>query len=66
MLNLIKTSIFRAILAKIVNFGLVSHIHLSDAKTHTFIPFGAYNFVYLNNIDFSNSIKITGKIISCV
>ena len=39
MLNLIKTLILWAILAKIVNFGL--HTHIPDAKTEPFIPFGA-------------------------
>ena len=55
MLNLIKTSILGAFLAKIVNFGLDPNI--SDAITDPFIPFGANLFVYLKHI----SIQIIEK-----
>ena len=48
MLNLIKTSIVGAILAKTVNFGLDPHI--PEAKTDPIIPFGADIFVYSNHI----------------
>ena len=47
-LNLIKSSILGAILAKIVNFGLDPHIF--DAKTDSFIPFGANFCLYLKHI----------------
>ena len=51
MLNLIKkTTIYGAIFAKIVKFGLDPH--KSDAKTDHFIPFGADLFVYLNHLVF--------------
>ena len=60
MLNFIKTSIFWAILAKIINFGLDPHIF--DAKTDPFIPFWANLFVYLKHKGIQIIEKITGKI----
>ena len=65
-LNLIKTSILGLFLAKIINFGLDPHIF--DAKTDSFIPFGANLFVNLKHIGIQFQIieKMTGKIVSCV
>ena len=48
MLNLIKTSILGAIFGKNSQFRVRPHI--PDAKTDSFIPFGADLFVYLNHI----------------
>ena len=60
--NLIKSSILGAILAKFVNFGLGPHIF--DAKTDSFIPFGASFCVYLKDIGIQMIEKMTGKIVS--
>ena len=66
MLNFIKKKLqfLELFLSKIVNFGL--DLHIFDAKTDPFIPFGANLFVYLKHIGIQIIEKITGEILCCV